>query len=43
MLDIKVDDIKNNLYFPILEEQELNKMKDFIKNQEFFINLRNNF
>ena len=30
MLDVKKDDLKNNLYFPMLEVNELKIMKDFI-------------
>lgn len=42
MLDIKKDDIQNNLYFPMLDNNELKTMKEFIKQQEFFVKLRNN-
>ncbi len=33
MLDVKKDDLKNNLYFPMLEVNELKIMKDFINQQ----------
>lgn len=40
MLDVKKQDIKNNLYFPKLNPDELQKMINFVKQQEFFIKLK---
>lgn len=34
MLDLKLDDIKNKIYFPILENDELVKMKTFVEVQK---------
>lgn len=43
LLDIKPDDFVNKIYFPLLNDEELAGMKDFIKQQEMFINYRNVF
>jgi restriction endonuclease S subunit len=42
MLDVKDNDLKEKLVFNILEDAELQEMREFIKQQEFFIKLRNN-
>jgi hypothetical protein len=34
--------LKEKLVFNILEDAELQEMREFIKQQEFFIKLRNN-
>jgi type I restriction enzyme M protein len=41
MLDVKDNDLKEKLVFPLLPDKELQEMKEFIKQQEFFIKLRN--
>jgi type I restriction enzyme M protein len=41
MLDVKDNDLKEKIVFPLLNGKELNEMGDFIKQQEFFIKLRN--
>ena len=42
MLDVKKHDLKNNLYFPLLNDDELDDMRKFVKQQEYFVKLRNN-
>jgi len=42
MLDVKDNDLKDKIVFPILNEQEFQTMQEFLKQQEFFIKLRNN-
>jgi len=42
MLDVKEDDLRNSMVFPLLNAQELEEMRGFIKQQEFLIKLRNN-
>ena len=41
MLDVKDNDLKEKIVFPILNEKEFKEMQEFIKQQEFFIRLRN--
>lgn len=36
MLDVKKYDLKNNIYFPLLNDAELDDMKEFVKQQEYF-------
>jgi type I restriction enzyme M protein len=42
MLDVKDNDLKEKIVFPLLKEKELEEMREFLKQQEFFIKLRNN-
>jgi hypothetical protein len=42
MLDVKDNDLRENVIFPLLNDNELKEMQDFIKQQEFFMKLRNN-
>ena len=42
MLDVKDNDLKEKIVFPLLNEKELTEMQEFLKQQEFFIKLRNN-
>ena len=39
MLDLKLEDIKNKIYFPILENDELAKMKTFVEVQKQMKNI----
>ncbi|RAX53861.1 hypothetical protein CCY99_05625 [Helicobacter sp. 16-1353] len=41
MLDIKENDLKQKLLIPRLSQSEINQMQNFIKEQEFFVKLRN--
>ena len=41
-VDYKKHDLKNNLYFPLLNDIELGDMREFVKQQEYFVKLRNN-
>lgn len=43
MADIKEKDLRDNLYFPILSDEELEEMKSFVKHQEVFVKLKNSF
>ena len=38
MFDVKKYDLKNNIYFPLLNDAELDDMKEFVKQQEYFGN-----
>lgn len=40
MLDVKENDIKNKLVFPKLSHKEFLEMKEYIRQQELFINMR---
>lgn len=43
LLDIKPNDFLEKIYFPILTDVEIEKMKSFVEQQESFINYRNIF
>ena len=40
MLDVKIDDLYK-LVFPVLNDKELNKMKNFIDGQELVMDIKN--
>lgn len=43
LLDIKPDEFVNKIYFPLLSDEDLQKMREFIDQQEVFVNYRNEF
>lgn len=43
LLDIKPDDFLGRIYFPLLTDEEVQHMKEFINQQESFVNYRNVF